>query len=191
MKQMIAVFQRYHQVGDDLHTFLMQNGRIRLYERNDFYKHAEEKSNYWCFLLKGTLIYEAIDETGKVKIMNVALEHEYFSGTSHPFTDRSLPFSLRFISRAKCYQIHYHQFREAMDQFPQFNGIINVLKQREINKLSLLTEIFRSPLIERLTLLENHFPKIARRLTVAQQLQFLDFSNERDFYKSQRYYHKP
>lgn len=191
MKQMITLFQRHHQIGDELHTFLIKNGRIRFYKRNDYYKHPDEKSNHWCFLLKGTLIYEAIDEAGRVKIINVTLENEYFSGTLHPFTERSLPFALRFISASKFYQIHNTRFREAMEQFPQFNGIINVLKQREINKLALFTEIFRSPLIKRLALFENHFPKMARRLTVAQQLQFLDFSNERDFYKSQRYYHKP
>ena len=190
MKRMIVFFERYRPVGETLHHFLTRYGRIRTATNRSYYKMVDQRSEHWCFLLSGTLVYEAFNAKGDTSIVNVAIDNEYFSGTWHPFTQKSLPFALKFISPAVFYEIPNTRYREALKMYTDFSKIIHVLKQHEINKLRRFSEIYRAPLIDRVTLLNRYFPEIASRLTIQQCSELLDFTSSRDYYKSLKKYLK-
>jgi len=130
--------------------FINTHARIRTYNRHDYYLLAGEAKTNWCFVLDGVVAGVRTNYEGDELLQWLSVKHQYFTGTKHPFSERSQGLQIQFLHPTELMELPYTYLREAQHQYPAFAELLQVLKEQKLKYFQTLAKILKLPARERL-----------------------------------------
>lgn len=171
-------------------SYMKEWGQIRVFKKGTIYKRGHESNNNWCLILNGLVAKEHMDHRGKSSNERICTSGNYFVCTRHAYTQRAESFIVIFLADSLIYEIDNTAFQNAVKTFPDISYIYHVLKQQKLDYSHDLLHIRGLHFEFRVSEFHRRFPELVNLLTITQKRQFLKIGNNRDYYKSFRYYLK-
>lgn len=188
MDRIEKYINRYRLINDSIIGYLRQHGEIIQYSKNEYFVLQHETKPTWCFLLKGLVGYQLLDDGGNIKLERLCPVNHYFVGTKHLFSKSKHSAAIQFLQPSIVYSISNEHLKAGIRQFKELNEIYHILKQHELD----ITQIFlRIPNIvrdERLAYLFDYLPEVKGQLTVKQLCSLLGYTDDRQYYRALNYY---
>ncbi|GAA4790883.1 hypothetical protein GCM10023231_18480 [Olivibacter ginsenosidimutans] len=150
MNRFFTYAAQYCPLTKEEKQFINAHARTRTYNRHDYYLLAGEAKNNWCFVLDGAAAGVKTNDEGEESLQWLSVKHQYFTGTKHPFSERSHGLQVQFLHPTALMELPYTYLREAQHQYPAFAELLQVLKEQKLRYFQSLTKILKLPARERL-----------------------------------------
>lgn len=188
MERIFDFFGRYRALTKAARHFLENHGRIRSYDKNDFYTFGNVSRSYWCVVLKGLVAFEIGDMNNDIHIERIAAENDYFSGNKHAFSRQADATSIHFLEKTTLFEIQNEHLQYAVSHLDDLQHLYQILKQQQLERLKHFLRLNKITRVHRISYLHRYFPELRGRLTIHQTCSLLGYSNSRQYYEAQRYY---
>lgn len=150
-------------VSREAMDFLHQYHRVRAYTRGEIIRFADEDFPFLCIVLDGTVGGYQYNRLDKRIMRELALPHDFFTGTNHAFSNRRHTLEFVALKPTRLLLLPVARAREGQHLYREISELFHVLKQRKIIRLRKLVSLYQEKqLYERYVLLWDLLPEIAK-----------------------------
>ena len=165
------------QITDAAIAFIETYAREVAYPPDTYIACAGDYWPYWNFLVEGAVMAVRYHEDGSAAVPWLVTEGTYFTGTVHAFTERRDDVFIQTLAYTRVVQLPNYRLQQAQRQYHSVSELINILKQRRLERDSLLDEVFRQTEgTARVAAFFDAYPRLAPRLTAQQVCAILKIS---------------
>lgn len=130
--------KHYPALSADSRSFIRERAKVKPYTKRQVIKLETEGFPFLCIVLSGLVAGYRKNSEGKPVLCELMQPMDYFTGTQHPFTPRLREAEYVAIEQTTLLLIPVAEARDAQQRNPAFAELIQVMKQRKIDFLSLL-----------------------------------------------------
>lgn len=161
----------------EVRDYFIRCQQIIQYGRNDVIKAPADLYPYVCVVLDGIVGSYKLNRAGTRVLREVVLPMDYFTGTSHMFTDRHLWVEHIALKRTVVIQVSLTDARRAIADFREVSELSHILKQRKITRMRYWVEIFQEDgMYDRYARFREVLPEVAMVTTGTVQAELLHMS---------------
>lgn len=153
MERLILFWHKYRpRVDPSALLYLKGICAIEDHQRGTILKLPDQPLPYLCIVLDGVvggfesqaIIGSVTDEdTGMLKLRELILPMDYFSGPAHLFTLRNRSIEYQALSHVSVLRIPLAHARDGQQRYPDLAELFQVMKQRKINQLRKQVAIYQ------------------------------------------------
>lgn len=155
--------RRCSPVRSEATLYLHQHHRVRHYARGEIIKFADEDFPFLGIVLDGTVGGYQYGRLGKRIMRELALPHDFFTGTNHAFSNRRQTLEFVALKPTRVLLLPIARARDGQQQYREISELFHVLKQRKIIRLRKLVTLYQEKeLYQRYVLLWELLPEIAK-----------------------------
>lgn len=190
MQRIKILFSKFSPLSEEGENFLFQHGRIKQFEKGNFFVQQNQSNNLFGILLDGLLAYSITNENYDNLLTKVITPRNYFVGSKHIYSTSGALENIHFLKNSEAFIISNEHIRQAIKRFPEFNLMYHILKQQYITICNNFLYLQQLKNDIKLIYFYRYFPNLKNQLTVVQTCTLLGFSNTRQYYISLEKYHR-
>lgn len=187
MERFFSYIAQYVRLSEAEKKFVRNHAGLRSFRKNDYYLYRGETKARWCFLLSGMTAGCYTDHAGKEYIHWISAQHDYFTGTKHPFSTRSAELDIRFLQRSTVLEFPLLVIREQQQQHQAFSEFLHLLKQRKLESYRRHLQLMHLPSEDRYTAMAHLFPKLIQQLPAKNIQAFLGIRSSTYYLSMKKY----
>lgn len=129
--------------GQDSVAYLEAHGRHLYYDKHRIIKHPNENLPYAYFVLEGIVGGYATGRHGILRMRELILPLDSFTGTLHPFTRRNRPIEYQALTPVHTLRLPIEAAKTGQTLHPDLGELFQIIKQRKINQLRQLLQVYQ------------------------------------------------
>lgn len=189
MDRLTEYLNKYGLLSEDIKVYLHRHGKLKSYNKGEYFVTQYDTQHSWCFLLEGLAGYQTLDNKGNIKLERLCPANHYFVGTKHIFSKSTNRTAIQFLQSSAVYIISNDNLKNGILLFKELNEIYHIMKQHELDLRQIFLRIPHLARIERLSYLYDQLPSVKEKLNVRQLISLLGYTNSRQYYEALNYYY--
>lgn len=139
MERLFTYWNRhYPALSAGSRSFIRSRSKVKTYAKRQVIKLEAERFPFFCIVLSGLVAGYRKNSEGKPVLCELMQPMDYFTGTQHPFTPRLREAEYVAIEQTALLLIPIADARDTQQRLPAFAELVQVMKQRKIDFLSLI-----------------------------------------------------
>ena len=178
-------------IPDAAIAFIQAYAREVTYPAGTQLTHAGDYWPYWNFVVEGAVMALRYAEDGTAEVPWLVTAGSYFTGTVHAFTERRDDVFIQTLADTRVVQLPNYRLQQAQQHYHTFSELINILKQRRLERDAQLDEVLRqTDGTARVAAFFDTYPRLAPQLSAQQACAILNISESTFKRGKQSYYGK-
>lgn len=139
LKLLFEFWRKYHPIDNFHYQWAKDNLKVRIVKRGELLNTADRPSEMTYFVATGLLArVEENVETGKRKIMSIAIPNMALMTTNHLYTHNLYPGDIVALRSGIIITIPHHALRHFQEHEKSIDTLIDVLSNKKKKQLALL-----------------------------------------------------
>ncbi|MEH6304243.1 hypothetical protein RYH73_01250 [Olivibacter sp. CPCC 100613] len=190
MEPFLFYIAQYVRLSEAEKEFIRAHAKLRHFRKSDYYLRRGESKPRWCFVLSGLVAGSNTDLYGKEYIHWISAQHDYFTGTKHPFSSHSADLDIYFLQAGTVVELPLLDLREKQQQHRAFSEFLHLLKQRKLENYRRHLQLMHLPREDRYAAMAHLFPQLIQQLPVKSIQAFLGIRASTYYLSMKKYLRK-
>lgn len=159
-------------------AYVYRHHTLLEYPREAPIKLPHDPFPYYCVVLAGLVGGYQADHAGRPVLRDLVLPMDFFTGTEHPFTQRTKTIEYRALAKTAFMRLPIKRASEGQSRHREIAELFHVMKQRKIDQLRKLVAIYQeADYYARYCVYRQALPAYAQALPHRVQEQLLRMSH--------------